>query len=497
MNAEPLAWSPDGDRLLIATDRGLESIPALGGASRLLVPGVRFGTWSSDGRRIAFVGGDSLMIRDENGRSVFLTRSIDPHSPAWSPDGKWIAFVSGNAQWFQGWNIAPSSLWLVPAAGGEAIQLTGGNAMVQSPAWAPDGRRLLFVSNRNGTRDIYQLDLEGDGHPSGDPIQLTHGLNASLISLTPDGKTLGYSVATDHSNVWSLPVPARGWASSRDATLVTTDRERIENFDISRDGKWLVFDSDRSGLQQLFRVPLAGGEVQQITHDTVPAFGPSLSPDGSEVAYHVVSSGGLRRVFETTTDGSGVPVQVSPGGDYDEVAPDWSPDGKRIAWVKTSSFVRWVSTDFATRTGGRWSAPEVARGGAPGDTLWQNWVDSTSLLGVDSAGRLIAVSVAGPRRRQALTSPGFGALLYGGDRLSADGRSLLIRYMLDRKGEHRSGIYQLTLDDRRIREVLRFDDPLHPHRPLGNIAEQGGRLYFTLESPESSVWTVSIAGLAR
>ena len=503
-NAEPLAWSPDGDRLLIATDRGLESIPALGGPSRLLVPGAHFGTWSPDGHRIAFVIGDSVMVRGEDGRTRLLARSINPHSPAWSPDGRWITFVSGNPQWLNVWNIAPSRLSLVSTTGGEAIQLTGENAMAQSPVWAPDSRRLLFVSNRNGTRDIYQLDLGSDGHPVRPPIQLTHGLNASLISLAPDGRTLAYSVATDHSNVWSVPVSAHGWASSRDATMVTTDRERLEGFDISSDGKWLVFDSDRSGIQQIFRRPLAGGEVQQITHDTIPAFAPSLSPDGSAVAYHVIA-GGLRRVFEAVTDGSGTPVQVSPGQGTDEFGAYWSPDGERIAWFEGPyNSPELVPTDVATRTASAWSAPQVVQGAAPGDWIWAVWVDGTSLFGVDSAGRLIAVSIMAGRRYRILSSlpVGFSRSEFGpkagGPVLSKDGRALLLPYHLQRSGRTRDGVYRLTLADGRIRDVLRFDDPLHPHRwGQRNLAEQGGRLYFTLESPESSVWTVSIRGLAR
>jgi Tol biopolymer transport system component len=502
-NAQPLAWSPDGDRLLIATNRGLDGIPALGGPSRLLVPGGHFGTWAPDGRRIAFVTGDSVMVRGEDGHDTLLVRSINPHSLAWSPDGRWIAFVSGNPQWLTVWNIAPSRLSIVSAAGGAAIQLTGENAMAQSPAWAPDSRRLLFVSNRNGTRDIYQLDLRSDGHPARPPIQLTHGLNASLISLSADGKTLAYSVVTDHSNVWSVAVPAHGWASSRDATLVTTDRERLEGFDVSADGQWLVFDSDRSGIQQIFRRPLAGGEVQQITQDTLAAFAPSLSPDGSEVAYHVIT-GGLRRVLETASDGSGTPVHVSPVEGTDEFGAYWSPDGDRIAWFEGPfNSPELVPTDVSTRVASRWGPPDVVRGPDPGDWIWAVWVDGSSLFGVDSAGRVIAVSaLPGGRSRLLGSLPTRSRSQFpptaGGPVLSRDGQALLLPYRPRPGGHLPDGVYRLTLADGRIRDVLRFDDPLHPHRwGQRNLAEQGGRLYFTLESPESSVWTVSIEGLGR
>ncbi|MEJ2678487.1 MAG: protein kinase [Gemmatimonadota bacterium] len=498
-NAMPLAWSPDGDRLLVATDRGLESVPALGGAGRLLVPKARFGTWSPGGHRLAFIRGDSLMVRDDGGHTAFLARSLDSHSLVWSPDGRWIAFVSGNTQWLQNWNIAPSSLWLVSAAGGKAIRLTSGNAMNQSPTWAPGSRRLLFVSNRNGTRDIYQLNLTRNGRPAKAPIQLTHGLNASLISLAPDGKSLAYSVATDHSNIWSVGVPDTGWVSSRTAEEVTTDRERIEVFDISRDGKWLVFDSDRAGIQQIFRRPLAGGQVQQITHDTVPAFAPSVSPDGSEVAYHVIVHG-LRRVFETAADGSSTPVQVSPGRDTDEYGPVWSPDGKRIAWV-TGPYPTATQTDFATREGQKWGPAEVARGD-PGDALWPRWADSTSLFGTDSNNALITVAIAGPKNRRVLTAggpdPQHGPVKLFVPSVAVDAAALIGAYEIEQDGRRQDGIYRLTPESAGTRFVVHFDDPLHPHRDdISNITEQGGRLYFTLESPESSVWTVSITGLAR
>ncbi len=500
-NSRPLAWSSDGGRLLMVTPRGLESVPELGGPARLLVPGAVDGTWSPHDHRIAFVRGDSLLVRDPTGRDTLLAIAPSrPYLPAWSPDGRWIAYASGNEQWVDNWNIAPSALWLVPATGGSPIRLTDGTAMDQSPVWAPDSRRILFVSNRNGTRDIYQLDLAGDGHPSGKPIQLTHGLNASLISLTPDGRTLAYSVATDHSNIWSIPMPATGWVSSRDATLVTTDRERIESFDITRDGKWLVFDSDRSGLQQIFRRPVAGGEVQQITRDTVPAFSPSVSPDGSEVAYHVII-GGLRRVFVTATDGSGIPVQVSPGRPVNEYTADWSPDGKHLVWSE-GPFNRPAPDAFATRTGRTWSKAQIIRPDVPGYAMDPVWVNDSSLLATDSVGHAVIVPVVGTgHHRVRPLAPSESVWRFGQPSLpslSKDGRWLLTSYTVERNGRQQSGILGISLLDGRLRDLLHFDDPLHPHRSnLHNIAEQGGRLYFTLGSPEASVWTVPITGLGK
>lgn len=83
-------------------------------------------------------------------------------------------------------------------------------------------------------------------------------------------------------------MPERGLVSSRAALPVSSDRQTVEALDISRDSRWLVFDSDRDGIQQIFRMPVGGGAVQVITGDSNPKFKPMVSPDGRDVAYHAV-----------------------------------------------------------------------------------------------------------------------------------------------------------------------------------------------------------------
>jgi len=484
----PRGWSPDGDRLLIATPRGLETVPALGGTATLLVTGAQHGTWAPDGQRLVYVRGDSLLLRAGDGQSTLLARTPDPHSLAWSPDGRWIAYVSGNSPYLNIWNIAVSSLWLVPAAGGAPIQLTAGDALDLSPAWAPDSRRLLFVSGRGGIRDIYQLNLDGEGRPRGEPVRITVGLDVSQMSLAPDGEHLAYSVVTNRSNIWRVKEPATGWVSSRSAELVTTDQETIECFWISRDGQWLLFDSDRSGTQQIFRRRLSGGEVQQVTHGTSPAFYPALSPDGREVAYHSIVNG-FRRVFVASSDGGDRPVQVSAGTSPDELQPDWSPDGKRLAWIAVAR--RQVRAAIATRSAQGWGAPrEVTH---PGVLITGIWADSVELVAADTAlHRLVLVNAddpAVPPRFLVELSDAFQAPPV----VSADYRTLLYHtgralWVLSSRGGG---------NDRTLREAVRFDDPLHPHTLFRSVAAQGGFLYFTLQHPQSNIWVARVTGLKR
>ena len=493
----PNGWSPGGDRLLVRSARGLENRPALGGQGTLIDARASFACWSPDGRQVAYVVGDSLMVAGVNGEAARLvTRALRPHSPAWSPDGKWIAYVSGNDRYSDTYNIAPSSIWLVSAAGGTPLQLTSDDGMNMSPTWAPDSRRLLIVSTRAGVRDIYQLNLTRAGHPRGEPVRISTGLNPSLIALSADGSQLAYSVATYHANIWKVPLPKSGTISSRGALPVTNDLQTIEALDVSPDGQWIAFDSDRQGVQQLFRMPLSGGPVQQITRDSNPAFKPFFSPDGKSVTYHSVIKG-LRRVFIVGIEG-GRPVQVSPGTVPDERNPSWSPDGQRIAW-QLPDFAGGLAQVATRDSRGRWhAAPPIA---FPQGRLAIAWADQgTALLGFDSTRRIGAQPIDGGPFRLLGTSVSQDMLSPRSTSAarSSDGRTAYFSATRVSAGQQRGVVVAVRLADGQASDVMRFDEPARPHSTASNgIAEHAGWLYFTLSDPQSDIWVAAVSGLKK
>jgi Tol biopolymer transport system component len=494
-------WSPDGARLLFLSERGLETIPALGGRPKLLVPvakaGWAEGTWSPDGRTIAYAVGDSVYMRPvEGGTARGLARLPEAHSCAWSSNGRWLACASGNRRFIDNsdlGNIAPSSVWVIPAAGGASVPVTHDEALSTSPAWLPGSQSLLYVSDREGGRDIYQVALGRDGRPARAPARLTTGLNAVQVSVSADGRRLAYSTFTQTSNVWRLRIPASGMSPVSRAEPVTRGSQVVENFDVSPDGRWLCFDSDRTGAQQIYRMPLTGGEVEQITSGAGPAFVPGFSPDSREIAYHAFA-GGTRQIFVIPAEG-GSPVQVTKGTEQ-YWAPRWSPDGRMLSIVK-ALFTPQRETEIVTRNAeGRWGPPRpLVKGGSLAPWAPDGHAVLTMTGGIGTPLSLEILPVTGGTRRLLMTvrdSASDALPIYPyTSAWSDDGR---MAYFVARDPKDNAvGIWGVPVAGGRPRPAVRFDDPERPWHKNGFIV-RGARFYFTLGDRQSDIWMTEIVG---
>jgi TolB protein len=489
-------WSPDGERLMFETERGLEMMPALGGASRLVLPLPPIGwvdaAWSPDGKSIVYASGDSVLVRAvEGGTTRGVARLSEAHSCTWSPDGHWIACVSGNRQFVRNedyGNIANSSIWVIAAAGGTPIRVTDDQWHNTSPAWLPNRSSLLYVSNREGGRDVYQVTLNRSGRPAEEAVRISTGLNAATMSVSSAGNRLVYATFSRTANVWSMPIPQTGSVSLSRARPVTTGGQEIEGFDATVDGRWLVFDSNRGGTQQVYRMPVPEGEIEQLTSGQVPSLAPGFSFDGREVVFHSFRDG-FRQLFVMPAEG-GPLVQVTNGKDHSRIG-NWSPDGRSLAFIKNALSPD-QETDVVSRDkDGHWGSPRtLLKGGGAGVWSPDGSKVVTGMRSEEGKYAVVVVPAAGGTPRvvgmlQDRAESGIGWAF------SAD--SKLVYYILNKSPNQRIGIWQVAAAGGPSRLVAWYDGPTSGFS-RSVLRVHGNRFYFSVGDPQSDVWMAEIGG---
>ncbi|MGH7581794.1 MAG: protein kinase domain-containing protein [Gemmatimonadales bacterium] len=489
------AFSPDGGTVLYLSGGSVRLAPALGGPSRPLVPAnvsVRTAAWSPDGQEIAFQRNDSLLAISLDGtalRAIGVMPQL--HSCVWARTGGLIACVAGNPVWnaigtmFA--NASASRIVVVRASGGPFVSVTDSTDANLSPAWAPDGHTLCYLSNREGPRDIYAVRIGSDGHPRGVPSRMTTGLNPQAISLSADGRRLAWALYTAQGNVWSLPIPLHPPVEMANPIQVTSGTQTIEGIRVSPDLKWLLYDSNISGSVNIYRVPIDGGEPQRLTTDAADDFQPAMSPDGRAIVFHTMRRGN-RDVVVQPLDGG--PRQVVAATAEEETNGVWSPDGMSLAYYSRNGPKLLISK----RVDGRWQT------GVPQPTplQWPRWSpDGRTIIGVlspdplDNVGGEIAALDVATGKVRSLYAPRAGsddpmALMpdYG-----PDGHTIYFK-SIDALG--RAAIWSLPAEGGTPRLLVRFDDLTRPsYRP--EWSTDGKRFFFAINDRQSDIWVAEIA----
>jgi Tol biopolymer transport system component len=483
-------WTPDGQMLTFLVGQSLHSVMALGGASRVLMDasGYEFAspTLSPDGVSIAFADDSAIYVRPvAGGPARLVTRAAYASYLVWSPDGERLAFVTDNAWFIYGLanlgNIAPSSISVVNTGGGEAVRITDVTHLNTSPIWTPNSRAILFVSNLGGGRDIYEQRLTRLGRPSGAPRRLTTGSNAHTISIAADGTRLAYSVLSTRSNLWWAPISNQRATPFSDARAVTDENQVVEGMGVSRDGEWLVYDSNRSGYQHVFRIRTRDGEPEQLTDGPVDDFLPAWSPDGRWIAYHSWRSGN-RDVYVMSADGR--ESRVVTGYPGHEMYPVWSADGRELLFISDRAG-RWELHAIA-RTGNGWSEPRQVTRNFGYNGRWSpdgRTIAYVSL--VDTTLHLVNADGSGAR----LLFDGHGLGLTTQQVAFGNRPDVVYFHAVDRDSHH--AFYEVPLRGGPPRLVLAFPDPARQPRRF-EFDTDGKRLFFTLATDESDVWLMEL-----
>ena len=503
-------WSPDGSRIVfqasvppviretLMRSMRLFQVPALGGtASRVAVQApASFAvgpSWSPDGTQIAFGGGGGIYVipADHAEAPRLLIAGYGLHTPRWSPDGSKLAYVSGGFIFGYGeemlGNVETSKVFVFDVQARRATQISTGESLNVSPAWLPDNRTVLFVSNRDGGRDVYSARLTGGGSRDGEPKRLTSGLNAHGIGVSRDGKLLAYASYTPSANIWSIEIPARGVASVRSAQQVTFGNQKIEKLALSWDGQWLAYDSDRNGQADVWKVRLAGGVPEQVTKGPNPKFVNEWSPDGQEIVFHTIREGSHRDIQVVSADGTTTETAVATAAE--EQHSGWSPDGNSIIFDSSPSLGGDTEAYIVTREkrGAPWSAPRRLTRNGSTDPKWSP--DGTTIAHTPH-GQLRTIAPDGTNER-VLVEPGhqtdIAEVTY--PVWSRDSRTI---YFKAYDAKRQSSIWSVPAKGGPAVPLIRFDDPAH--RSLRReFATDGTRFYFTISGEESDLWVMDLS----
>jgi serine/threonine-protein kinase len=481
-------WSPDGSRVLFLERGGVVSAPATGGPETAEVPPGRSGpvisaAWAPDGKRIAYAVGDSVFVHEAGGDSRGIAQVYEVHGCAWSPDAEFLACSSGNAIALTAGtlfgNVSPSRVVSVRVRDGRVVPLTDSLFSNLSPAWSSDGRWVYYVSNRYGPRDIFAQGMEA-GAPRGTALRLTTGLNAHTISFSADGGRIAYGDLTIESSAWTIPVPAHPPVPPSSATQLTHGSQFVETTLLSRDGRWLYYDSDLSGNMDLYRMALPAGAPERLTADSSDDFWPAPSPDGREIAFHSWRAGS-RDIWVMPLDGG--PLQRVTPSPAQETMAAWSPDGNRLAWA------------IFTGRGGIWTARRASRGAAwqrPVERLrwgfFPRWSpDGRSLTVSASITRgalwIMPADSGAPRLLADTTGP--RAVLGNQEQWSDDGRAVYTQSN-DSTG---MTFWRIPLDGGAPERLMTFPGG---GRASGGWSVAAGRLAFAMSEERGDVWVMEV-----
>jgi Tol biopolymer transport system component len=274
-------------------------------------------SWAPDGKSLAVAMSGSIWKVDPvTGVAQELTYGPSYHSsPVWSPDGRWIVYTADNGS-------RTIQLEILNVETGESKALTNDEAIYTDPVFSPDGNRLAYVSTKpTGYFNVYIRAIK-DGQWAGEDVAVTadHSFpNDRLYFGTgdlhitpawmPDGKELlivsNRDVALGSGNVLRVPASAGGMAQAR-PVLVEQTLYRTRP-DVSIDGKRFVYSSTRGTADQfsnLYVQPTIGGEPYKLTFFQHDAFHPRWSPDGESIAY-VDNREGLPQLAILETYGGG------------------------------------------------------------------------------------------------------------------------------------------------------------------------------------------------
>jgi eukaryotic-like serine/threonine-protein kinase len=359
------AWSPDGKVIACAggsyaggLHENLIAVDAKTGEQRDFTS-IRFSSagrpsWLTDGTGVVMNAADKSSLFDQlwfisfpGGDAHKISNDLNEYlGTSFTADSKAMVTVQSDYN---------SNLWVAPAADlSRAKQVTSGRFEgANGVAWTPEGR-IVYTSLASGNLDIWIGNADGSA-----PKQLTNDqTNDYDPAVSPDGRYLVFvSDRAGFPNLWRTDL------DGGNIRQITRDEESYVPA-VSADSRWIVYESWRAGKRNLWKIPIDGGEAVKLTDKFVAKN--SISPDGKMIAclYRDEAANSPWRLMVLPIEGGAaaktfsMPTTVSTR----EGILNWSPDSSAVIYIDTIS------------TPNLWSQPLDGSAAKPRTTFKENGV---------------------------------------------------------------------------------------------------------------------------
>lgn len=338
-------WSPDGRWLAYTAEGQVWLLSAAGGLPRRIsdFSGSAYApVWMPDSQRLIVTverdGREQMLLSDREGSWPRLLVN-EPDADVWdaqpSPDGGFVAYVRRPFD-----DLNRLDIRLVEVESGQVRALTGRSKERDwSPRWSPDGSRLLFLSERSGWNELWQVQPDGSGL-----AQLTQaGRDLGEPAWSPDGKWIACTVNERGALHLGLVDGASG-----EVRILRRARGVHSRPQWSPDGRQVTVEYE-SPLQaaELFQVDVESGSAASFSYTKSTAFPPPLLTEPEEVAYASYDGLTIPAFLLRPARPNGAAVVYAHGGPSAQVQLEWDV----LAQYLVAKGYHWLAPNYRGSTG--------------------------------------------------------------------------------------------------------------------------------------------------
>jgi serine/threonine protein kinase len=332
-------WSPDGKTIacgagaysgtLAAT---IVSVPAEGGAEKPITSqnwvSVSRVLWLNDGSGLIVAAVPELIstgtqlwyVSYPAGEVRRVTNDLNAYgtsSLGLTTDSKTLVTVQADRS---------AQLWVVSPGDdlSKAKQITSGKYDGDSLAWTSDGR-ILYTVPSGEQSDVWSIAADGTANKQLTTDSYTEGLGC----VSPDGRFVVFSSnRSGNFNLWRLAV------ATGEQSQLTQGAELDSQPNCSPDGQWVLFKSLRQGNSTFWRVPISGGTPQQLWNKS--SNWAAISPDGKFVAVRYFDDQANANKIAVIPFAGGEPIKILEAPtSFRDIGLGWTPDSRAITYADT------------------------------------------------------------------------------------------------------------------------------------------------------------------